>query len=289
MATIILVVIMILGVANGLRRGIIRETTALVGVLLGAVLAQGWAAEWSGRLNSGTVAAQGATTTERIITLSLLIGVAVLCGYGSGLLLPTPTTADGKSSLSLRQRIGGGVLGFVNMGLLAGFTLQFIQRLWYGTPTGVGPGEPVTASWIQQNPITNFLVLRLGLLLLGIALILAVFSLIVALFRVVRRPAASLRRADAKPLEARPGDPRPSDLRPAAAYSASAKPADALSAGSKAAGFPTPEPVVPADTKVIHVRPTPVASDAARDAADQATIDALIAGRQEAKRAKEGQ
>lgn len=185
---ILIAVLLVLGPLNGLRRGAIREGTALIGILLGALLAQGWATSWAQRLGGAAAAAstKGHSSTERLLTLGLLIGVALLSGYGSGVLLPRRS-----DKMPLTQRVGGGILGFINIGLLCGFALVFIQHLWYEpftVPATVTPD--VGTSWIQRTPLTRFLIDRLGLLLLGVAVAFAVASLIVGLIRLMRRPSA---------------------------------------------------------------------------------------------------
>ncbi len=196
---ILIAILLIFGPLNGLRRGAIREGTALIGILLGALLAQGWASSWAQRLGGVAVAAKGHSLSEKVLTLGLLLGVALLSGYGSGVLLPRRA-----EKMPMTQRLGGGVLGFINIGLLCGFALLFIQHLWYDPftlPATVTPD--VGTSWIQRTPLTRFLLDRLGLLLLGVAVAFAFASLLIGLVRlmsVLRRPAPVPQKQPTGPL-----------------------------------------------------------------------------------------
>ncbi|GAC1353598.1 MAG: hypothetical protein NVSMB42_09610 [Herpetosiphon sp.] len=207
MPTIIIAILLVIGTLNGLRRGLLKEAVALIGVLLGALLAQGWGVAWA-RQYGATVVAPGSLHSwgERVLTLGLLFGVALLTGYGSGALVPQRI---GKPSLI--QRLGGAVLGLLNWGLLCAFTLSFVQQLWFSTSDGtlainphvVGPVDPgsvappaaatLNASWIMHAPVTRLLVERLGSLLLLVAAAFAVLSLVAALTRSGRRRVAARR------------------------------------------------------------------------------------------------
>ncbi|MBA3946466.1 MAG: CvpA family protein [Herpetosiphonaceae bacterium] len=254
---ILIAILLIFGPLNGLRRGAIREGTALIGILLGALLAQGWGATWAQRLGGVAAAAKGHSTTEKVLTLGLLIGIALLCGYGSGVLLPRRT-----EKMAITQRLGGGVLGFINMGLLCGFALLFIQHLWYDpftlpTTSTTNPGTvipDVGTSWIQRTPLTRLLVERLGLILLGVAVAFAFASLIVGLVRlmgVLRRPVAAPQKQPVTPLPlgatGTPA-PRPGTTSPSAQVYTTppATPAMTASSGSGATATTTAVPIKPA-------------------------------------------
>ncbi len=254
MATIILAVVLGLGALNGLRRGVIKEGTALIGVLLGALLANGWASEWGRQLAAGSDSPATATFTTKLLTLSLLVGTALLSGYGSGVLLPRR-----YDRLTMPQRSGGAVLGFVNMGLLSGFTLLFIQRLWFAASPATSPATPQpgagtaatggtvaapVVSWIMQNPATRFLVERLGLFLLGVAATFALLSLVIGLLRLVRRPAVA---AAPKPTTgtASTATPKPTTATAASGAAAKPSPASPPSAATATTASAAPKPATP--------------------------------------------
>ena len=181
--TIVVGLALLIGALSGLRRGMVSEGMALVGVLLGALLATMWAERWGAGI--ATRLSWQPLTGRWIASMGLLWITALLAGYGSAALLPRRHV-----SLPSRQRLGGALLGLLNGGLLIGITLRYTQSLWYGE----APGRPA-ASWIRAGQASRLLVERFDLLLLAIAWSFAVISLIAMLFRLFgrvswRRPAA---------------------------------------------------------------------------------------------------
>lgn len=212
--SIIIGLFLLLGFANGLRRGGIKEGTALIGVLLGALLVEFWSRRWGQSLSERS----GLHINNAVLLLSLLllIGTALFSGYGSGLFFRRRTMKSG-------ERAAGGLLGLLNMGLLASFTLRYTQLLYYNE---VDPTQPVQ-SWIRESIVSRFMLNWLGYVLLGAALTLGLVSMITATLR-LGRLAATPRPAPqpTKPAATGPSKPaQPAGPAPAPAPS-QPKPAD---------------------------------------------------------------
>ncbi len=182
--SILIGLVLLVGFANGLRRGGIKEGTALIGVLLGALLVEFWAESWGRTLSERS----GLRINNAVLLLSLvlLIGTALFSGYGTGLFFKRRAIKSG-------ERVGGGLLGLLNMGLLVSFTLRYTQLLYFNE---TDPTQPVQ-SWIRAGIVSRFMFDWLGYVLLGAALALGVFSLITATLR-LGRLAATPRPADAQ-------------------------------------------------------------------------------------------
>jgi hypothetical protein len=166
---------LLIGALNGLRRGALKEGMALIGILLGVLLVTPWAGRW------GMVLARRIAwppiTGQWIAALGLLWGTGLLSGYGSGALLPWH-----PARIPALQRGIGALLGLLNGGLLAGFTLRYTQLYYYGEAT-----QGRRQTWIRDSAASRFLLDRLDLLLLALAWTVAVASLIVSLVQLVRR------------------------------------------------------------------------------------------------------
>jgi hypothetical protein len=192
--SIVVGLVLLIGTLNGLRRGALKEGMALIGILLGVLLITLWAERWgivlSRRLGWLPIIGQW------IAAMALLWGTALLSGYGSGTLLPWR-----PARIPALQRGIGALLGLLNGGLLAGFTIRYTQQFYYG--------ETVLArqqTWIRDSVASRFLLDRLDLLLLGLAWTVAVASLIVSLVQLVRRLWA---HQAATPIVATPAPTRP--------------------------------------------------------------------------------
>lgn len=197
-------VFLLIGLFNGLRRGGIKEGTALIGVLLGALLVEFWARRWGEWLTQRTNLNPSYATL--ISALGLLIGTAILSGYGSGSLIRRPTMKGG-------ERSGGALLGLLNAALLTSFTLRYIQLFYYGENN---PAEPVQ-SWIRNGLVSRYMLDLIGLVLLGAAFALALVAILSTTVRLGRlataqRPPAKQPARDTRPQQPKPAqstDPRP--------------------------------------------------------------------------------
>lgn len=172
--TVVVGAMLLIGVLNGLRRGAIKEGMALIGVLLGALLMILWSVRGGAFLSQRIRWQSG--TSQWIAAMSLLWVTALLVGYGSGLLMPR------RGRMPVFIRLGGAVLGLLNAGLLAGFSLRYTQLLFYGE-TSTAP----KTTWIRNAIASRFLVDRLDELVLGIAGVVAAVALVMALIRLIWR------------------------------------------------------------------------------------------------------
>lgn len=243
--SILIGLVLLIGFANGLRRGGIKEGTALIGVLLGALLVEFWAKPWGQNLSERS----GLRINNALLLLSLvlLIGTALFSGYGSGLFFKRRTMKTG-------ERIGGGLLGLLNMGLLISFALRYTQLLYFNE---TDPTQPVE-SWIRAGILSRFMFYWLGYVLLGAALALGVFSLITATLRLGRlaatpRPTPAVSSAGAKP-QAATGQPKPQGI------GAAGQSQGAGAAGQgQGAGAPRPtegaaaQPTIPAGQRESYI------------------------------------
>lgn len=228
--TIIVGALLIAGFFNGMRRGSLKEGTALVGVLLGALLVEYWAERWGIVLNQRS--GINVNQAKFLSSVVLLIGTALFSGYGSGLLLRRGAIKGG-------ERLGGGFLGLLNMGLLVSFTLRNIQRYYYQELVATEPIE----TWVRANVLTRWMLNWVGYVLLGAAFALGLIAIITSTVRIGRRaakPAPAPAKAPSKAPADKPavgGAPgaKPAD-KPAAAPSAGAPAGSGLSPGAGGAG-----------------------------------------------------
>jgi uncharacterized membrane protein required for colicin V production len=202
-SSIVIGSVLLLGFANGMRRGSIKEGPVLVGVLLGALLVEFWAERWGQALStrSGLLI----DTAELMVALGLLLGTALFSGYGSSTLLK-------RSPLKGPTRIGGAVLGLLNAGLLVSFTLLYTLRFYYN----VGAVDQLPDdNWIKAGIVGSRMVQFIDLVLLGAAAGLAVAAVLMATIRFARlvsRPAPAPAKPAPKPQYTAP---RPQPTQPA--------------------------------------------------------------------------
>ncbi len=197
--SIVIGVLLLAGFANGVRRGSIKEGTALIGVLLGALLVEFWSRRWGQTLSNRS----GLHINNAVLLLSLvlLIGTALFSGYGSGLFFH-------RRAIKTGERIGGGLLGLLNMGLLTSFTLRYTQQLYFNE---VDPAQPVH-SWIRDSIVSRFMLNWLGYVLLGAALALGIVSMVAATLRLGRlaatpRPASQTAKPAGGSGQSKPAQP----------------------------------------------------------------------------------
>lgn len=115
----LLVVIALLFLAIGFRRGVIREIFVTAGVLAGALLSSYWARPWGGDLAEAFGLSTG--TGQYIVSSAFIIGSMLVLGYGAALAM------DFDDGAPVR-RATGALLGFVNGALLFGFLLRDVER-----------------------------------------------------------------------------------------------------------------------------------------------------------------
>lgn len=164
-------VALVIGLANGLRRGSLKEGTALIGVLLGALLVEFWVERWSVPVSDRI--GLRLENARMLIAGVLLFGTAFFSGYGSGLFIR-------RASMSAGERAGGALLGLLNTALLISFALRYMQQFVYGEFT---PAEQVP-SWIRNSLVSRVMLDWVGWVLLFAAAALGIFALITATFRI---------------------------------------------------------------------------------------------------------
>jgi Colicin V production protein len=116
--TMVVALVLLLLTLVGAWRDLPRAALALGGTLLGVVLVDLWGAQWGAALAQRLrVSPASALFVAQAL---LLLGAAMLLGYGGGTLLP----AQGDVP-SWRRRVVGGLLGLLNGAVLVGFLLQY--------------------------------------------------------------------------------------------------------------------------------------------------------------------
>ena len=153
--------ILVLFVPLGVWRGLLREALTTGGILLAAVVAGDWAPVWGPALTAQT----GLTRPLALflVAISLFLGVVLVIGYGSALLLPA--RAPGRWG-----RAAGGPLGLVNAALIVGYTLRFLQIHLYGNAPDSAIAQS-SAAWFLANLVA--VVFLLPVLVLTPAIIVA--------------------------------------------------------------------------------------------------------------------
>lgn len=196
-SSIIIGVFLVFGLLNGLRRGGLKEGTALVGVLLGALLVEYWARRWGQAVSQRS--GLKLETATWLLSLGLLLGTALLSGYGSGLLIRRHIMKSG-------ERLGGALLGLLNMGLLVSFTLRYTQQFYFNE---ANPAQQVP-SWIRSGLLSRYMLEWVGLVLLGAAGVLALLSIITGAMRLGRLATRPVPTPAPKPQPtAQPQQPKP--------------------------------------------------------------------------------
>ena len=208
-----LLALLVVFAALGVGRGIQREAMTLIGILLGAVLADMWSPVWAvanaARFN------QDVAGTQALIALALLLGCAIFVGYGGALLLPSR-----RQLAQGRARVFGGIAGAINGLLLLGFVLRYATLKI----------EPAPVPLFATTRIGSLLIQRLPTLLLfgalaGVAIVLVrlIQRLLVKIHgkaaQTATKPAAKPAAkpvTSAKPAAAPPPAPKPEPPKPPA-------------------------------------------------------------------------
>jgi uncharacterized membrane protein required for colicin V production len=164
-STIIIGCVLTFGLINGFRHGGIKEGIALVGVLLGTLLVEFWVEPWGGRLSERS--GLKPENAKWVISLALLVGTALFSGYGSGIFIR-------RGVIKTKERMGGALLGLLNMGLLVSFTLRYTQQFYF---IESNPAQP-QASWIRAGALSRYMVDWIGYTLIGAAFAIGAVALI---------------------------------------------------------------------------------------------------------------
>ncbi len=172
-----LVLLSVLGVRRGVQRGMLT----LAGTLMAAVLVELWQDRWAQWLREQFRPEDPASLTLWAV-MTGFVGVALLVGYGSGFLLPRPTTPH--QNRDLRDLVLGGLIGALNGALIISYLLRYAANL-------SSEFQPIMQEMTLARLLHNWLpwfVLTIVLLVGGLVLVRAVMRGIQLLNR---PPAAS--------------------------------------------------------------------------------------------------
>jgi hypothetical protein len=210
----VLIIVGVLFLVGGVRRGPLAEGLALAAIVLGALLMVEWGDVWGTDL-AETLPLGTVGVTRFIVWLTLLLAPVVIIGWGGSVLLPR------LQPMRLWQRVVGALLGLANGLALAAFVL----RAWYYT----GADRNATTG-LLADPVALFFLNWAGwwplvILLAGVGAVLA--GMISGAFRAPRktppvvRPAplpgnAPLSSSSTTPVPARPASEPPSSSSPVA-------------------------------------------------------------------------
>lgn len=137
----------------GLLRGVQRGLLTLAGTLLGAVLVDLWLSSWQTWLVERLRPEQPAQTAWLAASIGFVV-VAVIVGYGSGLLIPDAKLGvDGK--LPRRHplaRPAGALLGALNAALIVAYLLRYASVLLGNSTAAMVQGALVLQVLLQWLP-----------------------------------------------------------------------------------------------------------------------------------------
>lgn len=112
-----------LGLARGLRRGLV----AVAGTLLAAVLLDLWQDRWQAWVITTFPSEQPALPIF-LVFAGIFLLVALLIGYGGSTLLPRQSPKFLPPSLL--ERLLGGLVGALNGALIASYLLRYAEQAW---------------------------------------------------------------------------------------------------------------------------------------------------------------
>lgn len=116
----LLALIILLAMPIGFWRGLVRETFAAAGILLGFAVAGAWEDRWGRRI--ADLLDVAAATGRFVAGLSLFLLIMLVVGYGGGAL------AAPKSTIGLFGRIGGAFVAAANAVVVLVWALGMIAR-----------------------------------------------------------------------------------------------------------------------------------------------------------------
>lgn len=125
LTVLIALVLAVLGIW-GIFRGVAPGLLTLIGTLMGAALIDLWHARldeflrtWLGRSNHAL--------WTWILTSLIFLAVAIVVGYGSGMLLAR--RADPNKPISIKERLMGGLVGVLDGALIVSYLLSYATTL----------------------------------------------------------------------------------------------------------------------------------------------------------------
>jgi uncharacterized membrane protein required for colicin V production len=191
---ILLGLVVLLFVPFGIRRGVAKEAMVSAGILLGASLADRFAAGWASELSTRFNLEQGSASFAA--AAALLFASTFLLGYGAG-------AALGRARPGTLSRLAGGLLAAFNAALLLSYLLAWIDQ--YLQQGGALDDGIVSTALLQQ---ADTLLLAAAGVLLG----LTVIGWIINATRSRRQP----RAPDGSSMAGVPARQRPVRVAPAA-------------------------------------------------------------------------
>jgi hypothetical protein len=153
---VLLVLVVLLFVPFGVRRGVAKEAMVSAAILLGALLAARFADAWASIVSSWT--GLDLSTSTFVTSLVLLLGTPILLGYGGGIAL-------GPTRPGMLSRLTGGVLAAINGVFLLSTILSWIDRDLGGTAP---LDEGVVSSVLIRRADEILLYVTLGLIALTV-------------------------------------------------------------------------------------------------------------------------
>lgn len=169
----LLMLIVLLFVPFGVRRGVAKEGFVSAGILLGAAIAATWSQVWAADLR-GQFDLSRAATEFTIAVGCLAVGVLVL-GYGSG-------AALGRLRQGVMARIAGGILAAANGAVLLALLLAAIEDYLAASDDAAALDDGI----ISAALLRDFDWVLLGAA--GVAIGLVLLGLIITPFRNRRAP-----------------------------------------------------------------------------------------------------
>ena len=151
--------LVLLGLVLGALRGIRTGLLALAATLLGFIVSGYWGDAWATQISEQY--SFDARSFSFALSAILLLGPALIIGYGGGNILPRAST------LKPVYRVIGAVLGMLNGLLQAGFLLRYASTLYpdFLTQLKAIPGM----LWIHDGPpIVALIVAGLGIFIVVI-------------------------------------------------------------------------------------------------------------------------
>lgn len=137
-----LVVLGLVGLIRGVRPGLV----ALAGTMLAAVLLDLWQERWAAWVRE-TIRPEQPALPIFLVFAGMFLLVALLVGYGGGILLPRRSPK--LPPPGLLERVLGGLLGALNGALIAGYLLRYAEGAWADDTITARVADSVLAATLE--------------------------------------------------------------------------------------------------------------------------------------------